>query len=122
MPRSELVRSFVALVERDEFIRAIEEFYAEDATMQENLAPPRRGRAVLVENERQALARHRSITTLAARHILVDGDLVAINWIFDITDRNGRTFRLDELALQIWRGDRIVEERFFYDPSCLTQA
>lgn len=117
MPSREVVRSFVALVERGEFVRAIEEFYADDATMQENLAPPRRGRDVLVANERQALARHRSITTVAAKHVLVDGDLVAINWVFDMTDLNGRTRRLDELALQIWRDGRIVEERFFYDPS-----
>jgi hypothetical protein len=31
----------------------------------------------------------------------------------------GRTRRLDELARQRWQGDRIVEERFYYDPAQL---
>jgi hypothetical protein len=29
---------------------------------------------------------------------------------------------MDELALQRWRGDRIVEERFYYDPAQLAAA
>jgi hypothetical protein len=28
--------------------------------------------------------------------------------------------RVDEVALQEWRGDRIFRERFFYDPSTMT--
>ena len=41
---------------------------------------------------------------------------VAINWVFDFTYPSGRTARIDEVALQEWRGDRIFRERFFYDP------
>ena len=48
---------------------------------------------------------------------LVDGDLVVIRWTFDMTDAAGVTRRLEELSLQRWVGDRIMEERFFYDPS-----
>lgn len=48
---------------------------------------------------------------------LVDGDRVVINWIFEITTPEGRTFRLDELAHQRWQGDRVIEERFYYDPA-----
>lgn len=48
--------------------------------------------------------------------ILVDGDRVVINWVFDVTDKGGKTRRLDELALQIWDGDRIAREPFYYDP------
>jgi hypothetical protein len=33
-----------------------------------------------------------------------------------MTGPNGQTRSLDELALQIWQGDRIVRERFYYDP------
>jgi hypothetical protein len=30
--------------------------------------------------------------------------------------------RIEEIALQQWRGDRIVHERFFYDPSPVVAA
>ena len=47
---------------------------------------------------------------------VVEGDRVAIHWIFEFTDHSGKTRRIDEVALQEWRGDRIFRERFFYDP------
>jgi ketosteroid isomerase-like protein len=39
-----------------------------------------------------------------------------IHWTFVFTRIDGRSFRMEELALQRWRGDRVAEERFFYDP------
>jgi ketosteroid isomerase-like protein len=48
---------------------------------------------------------------------VVEGDNVAIHWIFELTDKSGKVRRFDEVALQQWRGDQISRERFFYDPS-----
>jgi len=48
---------------------------------------------------------------------VVEGDHVAIHWIFELTDQSGKVRRVDEVALQEWRGDRIFRERFFYDSS-----
>jgi hypothetical protein len=45
---------------------------------------------------------------------LIDGDNVAVQWTFDMIDRNGTSRRLEEVALQKWAGDRVIEERFFY--------
>ena len=39
------------------------------------------------------------------------------SWVFDFTDAADRSFRIDELTLQTWRGERIVRERFYYDPA-----
>jgi hypothetical protein len=41
---------------------------------------------------------------------------VVVNWVFDIVTADGRASALDELAWQVWRGDRIAQERFYYDP------
>jgi hypothetical protein len=48
---------------------------------------------------------------------VVEGDNVAIHWIFELTDKSDKVHRIDEVALQQWRGDKIFRERFFYDPS-----
>jgi ketosteroid isomerase-like protein len=48
---------------------------------------------------------------------VVEGDHVAIHWIFELTDKTGKVRQVDEVALQQWRRDRIFRERFFYDPS-----
>ena len=92
MPSRERVVALFAMVEQGRFVEAIEDFYTEDATMQENGEPPRGGRDRL------------------------DGDQAVIRWTFVFTRHDGRSLRMEELALQRWRGDRIAEERFFYDP------
>ena len=117
MPSRERLHDFIATVEAGEYIRAIEEFYADDATMRENTAAPRKSRAALVAYERMMLKSVESIKTRPTKRVALDGDLVVINWIFEITARNGNTHVLDELAIQRWHNDEIVEEQFYYEAS-----
>ena len=115
MPTKERLADFIATVERNDHVEAIERFYAEDAAMQENNAPPRVGRDVLVEHEAAALARLSKMETQPAVMVLHDGDNVIIQWVFLMTNKDGVTLRFEELTHQVWDGDLIVRERFFYD-------
>jgi ketosteroid isomerase-like protein len=117
MPTRERVQALIDLVERGRYVEAIEQFYHEDASMQENLDPPRRGRDTLIKGERRVIEAHRSIRTRPVRTFMVEGDRAVINWVFDFVDHEGRAFTLDEIAFQLWRGERIIEERFYYDPA-----
>ena len=90
--------------------------------MKENGGEPRVGRDNLIRHERAALAARARIRTERVGPVLVDGDRVSINWVFEITARDGKTCRLDEVALQKWSGERIVEEQFYYDPAQLKNA
>jgi ketosteroid isomerase-like protein len=117
MPTRDRVHEFIALVERGEYVKAIEDFYHPDASMQENDLPPRVGRQTLVEHERAVLAGLKEMRTRRVETFLVDGDHVVINWVFEMTGADGETRTLDELALQVWQGDRIARERFYYDPA-----
>ena len=116
MPTRERLNEFIAAVESGDHAGAIERYYTEDSSMQENAAPPRVGRDVLVAHERGVLARMSHVYSKAMSSVL-EGDRVAIHWIFELTDKSGQVHRIDEVALQEWRGDRIFRERFFYDPS-----
>lgn len=116
MPDPQRVRQFIAVVEEHRYVDALRDFYHDDATMQENLLPPRVGLANLIANEERALETRQSIRTLPGTKWSVNGDHVAINWVFDLVDMAGRTRRLEEVSIQRWRGDRIAEERFYYDP------
>lgn len=119
MPLRKTVEAFLAQVEKGDFVGAIERWYAPDATMRENGGAPRAGLPALVENERRVLAAFPSIRASLLGPVVVDGDSVAIPWRFEFA-RDGAVRVLEEVALQTWRGDRIAEERFFYDPSQLT--
>ncbi len=116
MPSRQTVQDFITLVEQGKYIEAIEQFYAPEATMQENSEPPRRGRDALVAYERAVIAACSAMRTLPVDSWLVDGDFVVIHWVFEFTRLSGKTMRIDELSHQRWQGEKIVEERFFYDP------
>ena len=116
MPAHQAVERFVELVEAGKAIDALDQFYAENASMQENQAPPRIGKPALLANEAAAQAAVTGMTGRCVRPILVQGDTVVIRWIFDYVDGRGRAVRFQELAYQRWAGDHILEEQFFYDP------
>jgi hypothetical protein len=118
MPSAETLQRFISRVEENAHAEAIEEFYAEQATMQENQSPPRGGgRAQLVANERRVLARAKKVESTCVRPVFVDGDHVAIRWIFSFEWLDGSVTRMEEMAWQRWEGERIAEETFFYDPA-----
>ena len=116
MPSRARVDEFIAVVESGDHAGAIERYYTEDASMQENAAPPRTGRDGLVVHERAVLARTKHVYSKAVTSV-VDGDNVTIHWNFELTGIDGKVRKFDEVALQQWRGDKIFRERFFYDPS-----
>jgi SnoaL-like domain len=117
MPTKETLERFIARVETNEHLRAIEEFYTEQASMQENQEVPRRGRASLVATEGRVMSRCRSVSSRCVRPVLVDEDHVCIRWVFEFEWLDGTSTRLEELAWQRWEGERIAEETFFYDPA-----
>lgn len=115
MPDKDRLDQFIAAVVVGDHVGAIRDFYTADATMRENLAEPRRGREALMANEQKALDRVLEVITHQPGVVVHDGDHVAINWVFDFVGKDGVRRRLEEVALQRWEGDRIAEERFFYD-------
>lgn len=116
MPSRERLDAFVATVVAGRYVEALRDFYHDDAVTRENVGPERRGLGTLIAIEERALSAF-TIGAHAPGAVLLDGDEVAISWTFDITDRAGTTRRMEEMALQRWRGDRIAAERFFFDPA-----
>ena len=117
MPTAETLERFIARVEQNAHAEACEEFYTPDSSMQETQAPPRRGRAAHVANEKKVLARARSVQSTCVRPVFVSGDRVVIRWIFHFEWLDGTVTHMEELAYQRWEGEQIAEETFFYDPA-----
>ncbi len=117
MPSTDTLQKFIARVEQNAHVEAIEEFYTEDASMQENQTPPRVGRDVLVAHERRAMTRAKSVQSHCVHPVLMDDDTVVIRWKFRFEWLDDTVSEMEELAYQQWRGERIAKEQFFYDPS-----
>jgi hypothetical protein len=54
--------------------------------------------------------------------VFVQGDHVAIRWVFDFVNLQGQIMRIEEMAWQRWEGEKIAEETFFYDPKQMQPA
>jgi ketosteroid isomerase-like protein len=118
MPSRQHVQDFIAHVEAGKNIEAIMRFYADDVVMQESNGAATAGKQANLERER-AFFGAITVHEQRALSVAVDGDRVTINWLFEYTDAERKRWRMDELAYQTWRGDRIVHERFYYDSAAL---
>jgi ketosteroid isomerase-like protein len=117
MPSRQTVDAFIAQVVAGDHVGAIRDWYHEDAWMQENQAAPRQGgREALMRQEAAMIERSETVDTELLGGPLIDGDQVAIRWRFSFVFKDGGKLRMEETAWQTWRGDRIAEETFFYDP------
>jgi hypothetical protein len=116
MPTEARVREFIARVEALDHLGAIRDFYHADATMQENLGQKREGIGALLAGEEAALKRMGGAPATACLGFAINGDAVFMNWRFAMGPSEPRLI-LDEVAMQIWDGERIKSERFYYDPA-----
>jgi hypothetical protein len=119
MPKPETLQEFIALVEQNAHVEAIEAFYTPDASMQENQSAPRVGRDRLAANERRVMAKAKTVHSACIRPVFVAGDNVVIRWVFRFEWLDGTMTRMEEVAYQRWEGERVAEEKFFYDPAQL---
>ena len=77
MPSAETLERFIARVESNAHVEAIAEFYAPEASMQENESAPRKGRDTLMANEAKVLARAKSVASACVRPVFVSRRVLA---------------------------------------------
>ena len=116
MPSRDTLQAFADTVEANDHVGAILRFYAPDASTRENDNPPLIGREKLAEKESKVLASVAGVKTTRLGPLLLDGDHSAIRWRFEFTGKDGKVRTMEEVAWQTWRGEQLIEERFFYDP------
>jgi hypothetical protein len=114
------VEALVREVEAGRFVEAIDANYADDASSHESTGINTVGKPALLAKERNFLATVEKWDVIKAESVLVDGEMAAIHWKFEITMRAGNRVTLEEVALQRWSGDgasaRIVREQYFTFP------
>jgi hypothetical protein len=96
-------------------IDGFQKHYHDDVEMQENLAPPMKGKAANLEREKGFWggAKLEKAELLASA---VTGDHSYSEWSIDVTLGNGYNLKLHQVAARTWRDGKVVHERFYYDP------
>lgn len=113
------VQQLIHAAEQWKIIDAMQEFYADEVVMQENLNAPTVGLEANLARERAFVASIAKVNEMRAYAVLVDGDRSVINWHQDLVTTDGQRLRFDQLSLQLWKDGKIVHERFVYDPGTL---
>ena len=104
------------LIQSGQTLAAMERFYADDVTMQENENLPRVGKAGCLDHERRMLA---GVTTMTAQllnqAINDETGVVFSEWTYAFTDLSGQRFSLTEVSVQQWNKELIQTEKFYYN-------
>jgi hypothetical protein len=96
-----------------------ERFYDENVVVQENLQAPRVGRAISIDRQQRMNANVKEVHDFKIGAVLVDGDRSVIEMHLELTTIDGYRIRLEEIGMQTWKNERIIHERYFYDPSSI---
>ncbi len=117
MSLREQLTQFIQLVESGQSVAAIERFYADDAVVFENHELARAGREKCAAYEREAVAKQAEPPRTRAASLACDDTTgrAFVEWLIRWKTAEGTWMRLEEVAAQRWSGDRIVEERFYYE-------
>jgi ketosteroid isomerase-like protein len=119
LPSTDRVCSLIKRVEQQDYAGAVMHFYHHDATTQENHGEIRQGRDAILAHEMEVLLRYGNTPVRKVERFAVNGDLVFVNWQIEVNVPHVGRRMLDEVAMQLWSGDRIRTERFYYDPAQL---
>ncbi|MBK7403156.1 MAG: nuclear transport factor 2 family protein [Phycisphaerales bacterium] len=106
-------------IKTGKILEAMDRFYADDLTMQENRQPPTKGKSANIEREKQFLAQVKEwksteILAVATEGSLDDG-VSFVEYAFEFINTAGQPVRYEQASVQRWNRGRIVSERFYYD-------
>jgi len=115
MSVADLDKKLNDLILSGKVLEAFEEFYAENVEMRENNEPPRVGKAVNREYEKQfvsAVEEFHSVEVLASA---AHGDTSFSEWAYDFTLKGVPRLAYRQVAVRRWKNGKIVDERFYYN-------
>ncbi|MFL9481928.1 hypothetical protein ACI6Q2_04060 [Chitinophagaceae bacterium LWZ2-11] len=112
----ECVRELNRLIIAGKTIEAMEVFYHNDVTMQENNDTVREGKQVCIDHEKKVLERTKEIKSkLISQAIDEVNSVVLSEWEFVFVNKENHTFIIQEVAVQRWKDDHIYQETFYHN-------
>jgi ketosteroid isomerase-like protein len=116
MTTADIAKQFTAALKAGKFEDA-ERFWSDDVVSIEAMDGPMkeaRGKAAVHAKGEWWTANH-EVHKFETSEPFVNGDQFALRFLIDVTPKeSGKRTQMDEVGLYTVRGDKIVEERFFY--------
>jgi hypothetical protein len=114
-PLALLVGELNRLILAGQTLEAMEQFYADNVTMQENEDAPRVGKDTCLAHEKQMLARVSVLKATLHRQAIDEANGVVFSeWSYETTSHTGKVYILTEVSVQHWQNELILSEKFYY--------
>ena len=114
----------IEYLKQGKFTEGIEDFYAENATAQENTNPPTVGRATMVENERKFLTKVTAYHGIEILATAIDDQgggngVVLYEAIMQWDQSDKGHVSVNQVVVERWKDGKIAHIRFYgnFDPS-----
>ncbi len=95
---------------------AINEFYAEDAAMQENSLPPTVGREANYEREKKFLSMVKEWKRFDVVAKGVGDNVTFYETVMDWVTTDGTPVHVEQVVVAKWQNGKITHERYYHNP------
>ncbi len=105
------------MMAQGKMLEAFEKYYHTDVLMVEADGKSRKGKEANRRFQNEFLNSVKQIHGAGVSTITSDeknGVTVVESWM-DLTNKEGNRSRMEEVAVQKWKGDQIIHERFYYN-------
>ncbi|MCA9473229.1 MAG: hypothetical protein MRJ96_11175 [Nitrospirales bacterium] len=120
----ELHAQVVEYLKQGKFVEGIEDFYAEEASAQENTNPPTVGRATLLKNEREFLTKVTAYHGIEILATAIDDQgggngVVFYEAVMQWDQKDKGHVSVNQVVIERWKNGKILNIRFYgnFDPS-----
>ncbi len=114
MSIQESVAQLNQLVLDGKALEAFDRFYADDVVMQENDGPETVGKAANRQREEEFFSKITDFRGAAVEGVAFGDNTSMVQWSMDYTHADWGVRKYNQVAVQEWKDDKIVRERFFY--------
>ena len=117
MSYKEKVSEMYNMLGTGQAMEAFEKYYHEDVVMIESTGDTRKGKDENREFEKQffsMIKEHHGGGVIAISSDEESKVTMVESWS-DVTFQDGKRLKMEEIARQKWEGDKIIEERFYYN-------
>ena len=106
-----------SLIIEGKAMEAFDKYYDDNVIMQENENPPIIGKE---ENRKRELDFFDSLEKFHKAEIkssAIGDETTMVEWVFDITPKGMPQTEMKQVAVQKWKNNKIINEKFYYDAS-----
>ena len=115
MTLQDRLEDLFSYIREGRILDAINEFYAEDAVMQENNLPPTVGRKANLEREKQFLSTVKEWQRFDVTAKGVAEDVTFYETVMDWVTTDDTPVHVEQVVVTKWQDGKIIHERYYHN-------